>query len=276
MKIDAHQHFWVYSEEEYGWIDDRMEILKRNFLPADLSPLLEHTGYSGCIAVQARQTEEETQFLLDLMNEHSFIRGVVGWLDLQSIDIEERLNEFTRNKNLKGLRHIVQSEPDAQFLLRPQFLTGISLLKNFNLTYDILIFPQHLAAAIEFVSKFPDQKFVLDHLAKPFIRDKKISPWKEQLHTLASYPNVYCKLSGMVTEASWTNWRKDDFTLYLEVALEAFGAERLMIGSDWPVCLVASSYEEVMSITEDYICKLSQHEQGSITGGNARLFYNLS
>ncbi|MEX2232375.1 MAG: amidohydrolase family protein [Cyclobacteriaceae bacterium] len=276
MKIDSHQHFWIYNEEEYEWINEDMMMLRRDFLPGDLIVELRKTGYRGCVAVQARQSEKETQFLLHLMEKNPSIKGVVGWLDLQANDIGEKLEQYGKYPNLKGLRHIVQSEPDPEFLLRPSFLKGISLLKNYDLTYDILIFPQHLAAAIKFVTKFPEQKFVLDHLAKPLIKDKKSSPWKQDLHALAVFPNVYCKLSGMVTEASWNSWHKDDFSPYLDIALQAFGAERLMIGSDWPVCLLAASYEAVMEITGDYISKLSKEEQRKIMGTNACAFYNLS
>ena len=252
-----------------------MAVLKRDFLPFDLFPLLRESGYNGCVAVQARQTDDETDFLLNLMENNDAVKGVVGWLDLQADNIEDKLQKYSGNKGLKGLRHIVQSEPDPQFLLRPQFLRGIGLLQTFNLTYDILIFPQHLPTTIKFISKFPYQRFVLDHLAKPLIKDRKISPWDHDLRDLAAFPNVCCKLSGLVTEASWKTWSLNDFTPYLETALELFGADRLMIGSDWPVCLLAASYQEVMAVTEDYISKLSKDEQVKITGTNAIGFYDL-
>lgn len=276
MQIDSHQHFWRYNEEEYEWINEDMVKLKKDFLPEDLLDELGKTGYDGCVAVQARQIETETKFLLHLMEKNAFIKGVVGWLDLQADNIASILEKYVDNQNLKGLRHIVESEPDPEFLLNPSFLKGISHLKNHNLTYDILVLPKHLPAAIKFVAKFPEQKFVVDHLAKPFIKDKKISPWKDDLHALAAFPNVYCKISGLVTEASWNSWHKDDFTPYLDIALQAFGTERLMIGSDWPVCLLAASYKEVMAISGDYISKLSKEEQRKIMGGNACTFYNLS
>jgi L-fuconolactonase len=276
MKIDSHQHFWKYDEGEYEWINDEMAILKRDFLPEDLVVELTKNGYHGSVVVQARQSEKETEFLLALMEENSFIKGVVGWLDLQAADTWLKLEKYGKSQNLKGLRHIVQSEPDPEFLLRPSFLNGISLLKNYNLTYDILIFPPQMPAAIKFVAKFPEQKFVVDHLAKPYIKDKKISSWRENLNALADFTNVYCKISGMVTEASWHSWHKSDFLPYMDVALEAFGAQRLMIGSDWPVCLLSARYDEVMGIAGDYISQLSKEEQRKIAGDNACDFYNLS
>ncbi|CAN5333503.1 amidohydrolase family protein [soil metagenome] len=276
MKLDAHQHFWIYNKEEFSWINDEMKVLRRDFLPEDLNSELEKKGYDGSLAVQASQTEQENIFLLELAEKHRSIKGVVGWVDLQADDVQTKLEKYAENSKLKGVRHIVQSEPDLEFLLRPKFLKGIGLLKNFNLNYDILIFPQHLKVAAEFVSKFPDQKFVLDHLAKPYIKNQKISEWENDLKLLASFPHVHAKISGLVTEASWSSWKKADFKPYLEVALEAFGADRLMIGSDWPVCLVAGTYEEVIDLTEHFISNLSIEEQKKITGENARKFYNLS
>lgn len=275
MKIDAHQHFWIYNKEEYSWIDDDMKALRRDFLPEDLFPELEKKGYVGSVAVQASQSEQENGFLLDLAGKYSFIKGVVGWIDLQADDVQEKLEKLVNNKRFKGVRHIVQSEPDPEFLLRPKFLRGIRHLKNFNLTYDILIYPPQLKVAADFVSRFPDQKFVLDHLAKPYIKDQKINKWAEDIKLLASFPNVYAKISGLVTEASWSSWKKKDFQPYLDVALEAFGAGRLLIGSDWPVCLVAGTYSEVIDLAEAFISDLSLEEQNKITGENAIEFYNL-
>jgi L-fuconolactonase len=275
MKIDAHQHFWQYSAKEFTWITEDMSMIKRNFLPQDILPELQKADYHGCIAVQTAQTEEETRFLLSEAEAHSFVKGVVGWVDLQSIQVEDRLAVFGSSGRLVGVRHIVQSEPDEQFLLRPTFQNGIKALEKHNLAYDLLIYPKHLPAAVQLVKKHPNQRFVLDHMAKPYIKDKLMEPWSSHLHALASYDNVYCKLSGLVTEADWFNWSPEDFIPYLGVALDAFGINRLMIGSDWPVCTVAANYDEVMQIVEDYVSDLSETEQGRILGLNAVDFYRL-
>ncbi len=274
-KIDAHQHFWQYNPEEFGWINEEMAVIRQDFLPGDLKPELDAAGYDGCVAVQAPQTEAETEFLLGLAEKHNFIRGIVGWVDLRAENVEARLAHYSRYPKLVGLRHIVQAEPDDQFLLNPAFGRGIGLLKKYNLTYDILIYPRHLPVAAQFAARFPDQPFVLDHLAKPFIRDHELEPWATHLRELARHENVYCKLSGMATEADWLVWRPDDFTPYLDVALEAFGPGRLMIGSDWPVCKVAAGYGEAMQIVEKYITRLSPSEKAGILGGNAVRFYGL-
>ncbi len=274
-KIDSHQHFWQYTPEAFGWITNEMANIRRDFLPEDLKPEMERAGYDGCVAVQASQSEDETAFLLELTGTYDFIKGVVGWVDLQADTIEERLAYFSQFPKLAGFRHIVQAEPDDQFLLRPRFTRGIKCLRKFNFTYDILIYPHNLPVATEFVSLFPDQPFVLDHLAKPLIKDQRIEPWATDIKRLSAHGNVSCKLSGMVTEADWHRWKREDFTPYLEVALEAFGPKRLMIGSDWPVCKVAASYQEVMGMVEEYITGLSAHEQELILGRNALSFYGL-
>lgn len=275
LKIDAHQHFWQYHPDAFGWITEEMAVIRRDFLPADLKPELDAAGYGGCVAVQAPQTEAETEFLLGLAARHDFVKGVVGWVDLRAANAGERLAYFAQFPKLAGVRHIVQAEPDDQFLLDPDFGRGVGLLRQFGLTYDILIYPRHLPAAAEFAARFPDQPFVLDHLAKPFIKDHELEPWARHLRELARRENVYCKLSGMVTEADWLVWDRDDLTPYLDVALEAFGPNRLMIGSDWPVCKVAAGYGEVMQLVEEYVAKLSPAEQAGILGENAVRFYGL-
>ncbi|MDO1448912.1 amidohydrolase family protein [Rhodocytophaga aerolata] len=275
MKIDAHQHFWHYSPQDFTWITEDMSMIRRNFLPQDLLPELEKANYHGCVAIQAAQSEDETRFLLSEAEAHPFVKGVVGWVDLQSIQVDDRLAVFASSGRLVGVRHVVQSEPDDQFMLRPTFLNGIKLLEKYNLAYDILIHPKHLPVAVQFVKKNPNQRFVLDHLAKPYIKDNLLEPWSSHLHALATYDNVYCKLSGLVTEADWYNWAPEDFIPYLEVALDAFGTNRLMVGSDWPVCTLAANYEEVMQIVEDYVSDLSTNEQARILGLNAVDFYRL-
>jgi len=275
MNIDAHQHFWMYNQHEYGWIDDSMESLRRNFLPNDLKPELDHNGIQGCVTVQARQTLEETRWLLDLAEHSKFILGVVGWVDLQSAEVNSQLKAFARNPKLVGVRHIVQSEPDDRFLLRPEFLRGIAALEEFDLAYDILIYPKHLRVAAEFAHKFPRQRFVLDHLAKPPIKDRQIDSWESGIGELAALPNVYCKLSGLVTEADWHHWKPEDLTPYLDVAFEAFGAERLMFGSDWPVCLAAAPYSRVFSTVKNYLARQAVNVRDAVLGGNAQRFWKL-
>jgi L-fuconolactonase len=275
MRIDAHQHFWIYSREEYSWISDSMKVLRKDFLPADLLPLLKQSGFDGSIAVQARQSPEETRWLLKLAREHDFIKGVVGWVDLCSVEAESQIEEFASDPGLVGVRHVLHDEPDDMFMLQDSFLKGISLLRKFNLVYELLIFPGHLPFAVQLVKKFPDQKFVLDHIAKPLIKDKILSPWKEGIQQLALQPNVSCKLSGMVTEAEWKGWIKSDFVPYLDVIFDSFGPSRLMTGSDWPVCLLASEYLDTMQIIVDYIASKSQAERELIMGGNAERIYNL-
>jgi len=273
MRIDAHQHFWRYSAEEYDWIDDSMASLRRDFLPLDLKPELDAAGFDACIAVQARQTLEETRWLLALADENPFIAGVIGWVDLRAESVREQLAELSENPRLVGVRHVVQAEPDDRFLLRPDFLRGIAALQEFDLTYDILIYPRHLPVAVEFVSRFPQQHFVLDHLAKPFIKAQTIEPWASNIRELARFPNVFCKVSGMVTEADWTSWKPEHFQPYLETALQAFAPDRLMIGSDWPVCRVAGSYSKVMSLVIEFLDQHAPDAREKLLGGNAQRAY---
>jgi len=275
MNIDSHQHFWRYDPARYGWIDESMGPLKRDFLPEDLTSELDANGIDASIAVQADQSEEETLFLLDLAERERRIAGVVGWIDLASPRIEERLRFFSRYRKLCGFRHAVQSEPDDRFMLWPEFMRGISCLREFEFAYDMLIYPKHLPAAIELVGRFPGQRFVVDHLAKPEIKTKSISDWAARIGSLARNPKVYCKLSGLVTEADWRGWTPADFDAYLDVVFEAFGVERLMFGSDWPVCLLAGSYEQVRSIVEDYVDRNAPGAREKIFGENASRFYDL-
>jgi L-fuconolactonase len=275
MHIDAHQHFWIYDPREYEWIDETMTPLRRDFVPADLRHELEGEGFHGSVAVQARQSLLETRWLLELAGQSSFILGVVGWVDLRSPQVRADLQALARNPKLVGIRHIVQGEPDDRFLLQPDFLRGISLLSEFDLAYDILIYPRHLGVASEFVRRFPRQRFVLDHLAKPEIKSGSIHSWKKGIAELAASPNVYCKLSGLVTEANWNRWKLEDMRPYLDVALERFGANRLMIGSDWPVCTLAGSYSRVMGLIKSYLSEHLEQECEAILGGNAKRFWRL-
>ncbi|MCL8006913.1 amidohydrolase family protein [Gelidibacter japonicus] len=274
MRIDSHQHFWRFDPQRDAWITNDMSVIQRDFLPEDLQPLLQQHQLDGCIAVQADTSEKETKFILELADQHPFIKGVVGWLDLCSDTIEDRLEHFSQYKKLKGLRHIVQAEPDG-FLLRKDFQRGISALEKYNLTYDILIFPHQLEEAIEFVKTFPKQKFILDHGAKPYIKDGKIEPWKSQMETLAGFENVACKVSGLTTEADWNTWDKTSMQPYLEVIFNAFGTKRTLFGSDWPVSLLAGTYAETITLVEDYISKFTKTEQQQIMGLNAKTWYHL-
>jgi L-fuconolactonase len=274
MRIDAHQHFWRYDAAEYGWIDDSMAALRRDFLPTDAAREMAAAGFDACVAVQARQTLEETRWLLALAEVHPFIAGVVGLVDLQGGEARDELERFASNPRLVGVRHIVQSEPD-DFLLRPPFCRGIALLEERGLAYDILIYERHLPAAVEFVSRFERQRFVVDHLAKPDIRSGRMCAWEQGLRQLAAFPNVWCKLSGLVTEADWSRWTPAQLRPYLDVAFDCFGARRLMIGSDWPVCTVAADYARALGVVMEYLADRPRDEQDAVLGGNAEKFWNL-
>lgn len=275
QNIDAHQHFWQFNPVRDSWITDDMGVIRRDFLPADLQPVLQQNGIDGCVAVQADQSEAENKFLLDLAAQNSFIKGVVGWVDLQAKNIDERLQYYKQFSAMKGFRHVLQGESNRALMLEPDFKHGISLLQRYDFTYDILIFPDQLKYAGKLVKQFPQQKFVLDHIAKPFIKDGKIDTWAAEIELLARHENVYCKVSGMVTEADWHNWTPDTFTRYLDVIFNAFGARRVMFGSDWPVCLVAASYAQVKDIVYQYTQRFSAENRKKIFGGNAVTFYNL-
>jgi L-fuconolactonase len=273
MRVDSHQHFWKYNTGMDSWINDDMRILRRNFLPGDLMPVLHGNGIDGCVAVQADQSEDETDFLLSLASENPFILGVVGWVDLRSKNLETRLQHFKAFQKLKGFRHIVQAEP-AGFLEDENFIRGVNTLASFGFTYDLLVYHYQLEEACDFLTK-TNVKIVLDHLGKPAIRDKQIVDWSENIKRLASFDHVYCKLSGLVTEADWTNWKEDDIFPYLEIVLKEFGDTRLMYGSDWPVCLLAGTYETQLQVIDSFVATLPLASQEKIFGENAIRFYNL-
>ena len=275
-RIDAHQHFWCYQPVRDRWITDEMAALRRDFLPADLSPLLQAQDVAGCVAVQASQSEAETDFLLSQAQQHDFIRGVVGWVDLQAADAAERVAHYARFPKLKGFRHVLQSEADRALMLQPQFGAGLAALAPWGLTYDLLILPDQLRHATALAAAFPDQAFVVDHLAKPAIRQGERAAWERDLRKLAAHPNVHCKASGLVTEADWTAWQPADFRPYLDAAFAAFGSERLMFGSDWPVCLLAGRYDQVVGLLADYLAGFSVAERAAVWGDNAARFYHLS
>ncbi len=275
MKIDTHQHFWKYNARDYVWMGTGMDKLRRDHLPTDLLPLINAAGISATVAVQARQSLEESTWLLQLADEYSFIRAVVGWVDLTSERVVEQLEQLAQHPKFRGVRHVVHDEADDKFMLRESFLHGLSQLKRFGLTYDLLLFPRHLPIACDVVKRFPDQLFVLDHIAKPPVRAKEMEPWARDLKRLASFANVSCKISGLVTEAKWSSWEAQDFEPYLDVVLNAFGPHRLMIGSDWPVCTLAADYTSVINLETDYIARLSGDEQHAILEKNAIGFYSI-
>jgi len=275
-KIDSHQHFWKFDPVRDSWINDTMNAIQRDFLPDDLKPLLDKNGFDGCVAVQADQSEAENEFLLGLADDNDFIKGVVGWVDFRATDAGKQLEQLSSQKKLKGLRHVLQGEADRALMLNPQFMEGIRALKRHDLTYDILIFPDQLGYTYQFVKNFGGTRFVIDHIAKPDIKNKNIEKWALGIRAIAKHENVWCKVSGMVTEADWHNWVLSDFEPYLDVIFEAFGTKRLMFGSDWPVCNVAGGYQQMLSIVKNYTSKLSATEQADFWGLNAIEFYKLN
>jgi L-fuconolactonase len=275
MVVDAHQHFWNYRPENHGWITPDMSAIRKNFLPADLAPIYREHKVDGCVAVQVDQTEEENKFLIELAGRNPFIKGVVGWVDLRAASIEERLAFYSSISVVKGFRHIVQAEADKKFLLSDFFCRGISMLKTYNFSYDILVYSNQLDQVEPFVQRFPDQSFIIDHLAKPQIMQHEIGEWEKRMRSIAKHENVYCKLSGMVTEADWKKWTYNDLEPYMQVVLEAFGARRLVYGSDWPVCLLAAGYQQQFEVVKKFIGSLSSSEQQMILGENAVRFYHL-
>ena len=272
--IDSHQHFWTYNPARHAWITDDMKVIRRDFLPEDLRPILQKNNIDGSVVVQVDQTEDETLSLLAMANRHDFIKGVVGWIDLVNANLESRLEYFSSLKKLKGFRHIVQAEKPG-FLLKPAFIKGVQTLARHQFSYDLLVYHHQLEEALDFVRQVPQTKIVVDHLAKPSIVTQDRKQWEIHMRAMAEFPNVFCKVSGMVTEARWPGWSYQDFIPYLDGVINAFGTDRLLYGSDWPVCLVAATYEEQFSIVQKYITALSAPEKKQVLGGNAERFYNL-
>ena len=276
QRIDAHHHLWRYSTAQYGWISEAMPQLRRDFLSRELDEALHEGQMEGAVAVQARQTIEETNWLLALATASPRMLGVVGWAPIASPEFAGMLEELAAQPKLKGLRHIIQDEPNDDFILGHDFNAGIALLKNTGLVYDVLIFEKHLPQTIKFVDRHAQQRFVLDHIAKPRIKAGLLSPWQENIRELARRPNVYCKLSGMLTEADWQHWTPETLRPYVETVLEAFGPQRLMFGSDWPVCLLAASYKKWAQTVEELIASLSVNEKQRVMGGTADEVYRLT
>ena len=273
--IDAHHHLWRYTPEEYGWIDEPMSALRRDFLPADLRAAIATAGIEGTVAVQARQTLDETRWLLDLADRTEAIRGVVGWAPIAGEDFPGCMEEFDGRDKLKGLRHVIQGEKDENYILREDFNSGIRTLLGSGLVYDILIYERHLPQTVDFVDEHPEQVFVLDHIAKPLIAGAVLEPWATHMRELGRRENVWCKLSGMVTEADWKTWTPETLKPYLDVAVEAFGPHRLMAGSDWPVCLVATGYAQWFEVLRTYFAPFSEAERTCVFGKTAIEVYGL-
>ena len=274
MTIDSHVHFWKFDKLRDTWITSDMKTLRQDYLPSHLLPTLKRNEIDGVIAVQAEQSEVETHFLVELAKSHDFIKGVVGWIDLRNENIEERLSYFSQYPSIKGWRHIVQSEPN-DFLLRKDFQQGIAALAAYNYTYDILIYPQQIRSALEFVARFSRQPFVIDHCAKPVVKTKEIAEWSAGMRVLAQHPNICCKLSGLFTEAEWKQWSPADFYPYLDVVFDAFGTDRIIFGSDWPVMLLSGIYIQWKSMIEKYMENFTPEEREKVMGGNAVNFYRL-
>lgn len=276
MRVDSHQHFWRYTEQEYDWIGEEEQVIRRDFLPADLAPTLKSSNIDKCVAVQARQTDEETQWLLSLAEGNDLIAGVVGWIDIKASNLSDQLAAYVNRNKLKGFRHVLQGEADPDFMLATAFIRGLQTLSEHNLTYDLLIFAKQLPQSIELVKQLPNLSIVVDHIAKPdIVNHSDFDAWKEGMLQLARFDNVMCKISGMVTEADVNNWQNDDFEQYLDVVFNAFGPERVMFGSDWPVCLLGGDYLRVKSIVDNYVSKHYSDYSNAIYGDNAKKFYQL-
>jgi len=275
MRIDTHQHFWKFDPVRDSWITEEMQVIRRDFTPLDIQFVLERNGFGGSVAVQADQSKEETAYLVQLAADYPFIKGVVGWIDLQAENIREQLDAYKVNTVIKGFRHIVEGEADPDFLIRPAVLNGLTALADYGYTYDLLIRPRHYAATLECVRQNPNLQFVLDHIAKPPIKSKAFDEWAAFIDALAAFPNVVCKVSGLATEADWSGWKLDDFTQYLEHIFARFGKVRIMYGSDWPVCLLAASYEESIAIVEDKLGQFTAAEKNAFWAENAIRVYNL-
>lgn len=275
LTIDSHQHFWKYNPVRHSWINEDMTVLKRDFLPNDLKPVLDTHLFDGCIAIQADQSEKENEFLLQLADMNHFIKGVVGWVDLQLPDVDIRLQHYKQFTKMKGFRHVLQDEEQRDMMLNQQFMNGIRSLSKFGFTYDILIYPDQLVYAEKLVAANPDQLFAIDHMAKPHIRKKNMDPWKKEISAIAKHRNVYCKISGMVTEGDWRQWKPEDFYPYLDVVVAAFGIDRLMYGSDWPISELVCSYSDMYEIVERHFSQFSKDDQEKLFGKNAMLFYQL-
>ena len=275
MRIDAHQHFWKYAPTTHGWINDEMAVIRRDFLPNDLEPILSKHSIDGTVAVQADESIHETEFLLSLSEKHAFIKAVIGWIDLRSPQIHDQLAYFKKFRKLVGFRCIMQGQPDEAYLNNEIFIKNVVLLKDFDYTYDLLVYHHQLPSLLKFIEKIPENRLILDHIGKPDIKAKNYSKWKENIFELAQHPGIYCKLSGMITEANYSTWKYDDIVPYMDAVGEAFGAERICFGSDWPVCLVAGNYDKMIGVVEKWASQLNEKDYNQLFGLNTSRFYNI-
>jgi L-fuconolactonase len=275
MRIDAHQHFWKYAPTTHGWINDEMAVIRRDFLPNDLEPILSKHNIDGTVAVQADESIHETEFLLSLSEKHAFIKAVIGWIDLRSPQIHDQLAYFKKFRKLVGFRCIMQGQPDEAYLNNEIFIKNVALLKDFDYTYDLLVYHHQLPSLLKFIEKIPENRLILDHIGKPDIKAKNYSKWKEKIFELAQHPGIYCKLSGMITEANYSTWKYDDIVPYMDAVGEAFGTERICFGSDWPVCLVAGHYDKMIGVVEKWASQLNEKDYNQLFGLNTSRFYNI-
>jgi len=275
MRIDAHQHFWKYAPTTHGWINDEMAVIRKDFLPNDLEPILSKHNIDGTVAVQADESIHETEFLLSLSEKHAFIKAVIGWIDLRSPQIHDQLAYFKKFRKLVGFRCIMQGQPDEAYLNNEIFIKNVALLKDFDYTYDLLVYHHQLPSLLKFIEKIPENRLILDHIGKPDIKAKNYSKWKENIFELAQHPGIYCKLSGMITEANYSTWKYDDIVPYMDAVGEAFGAERICFGSDWPVCLVAGNYDKMIGVVEKWASQLNEKDYNQLFGLNTSRFYNI-
>lgn len=276
MYIDAHQHFLNYASfpNDYPWMVDQYAVLKDEYGPKQLSSALAQCNINGTVVVQARQNLQETQWLLSLANQYPWILGVIGWIDLCDETLAEQLSHYHSQTKLKGFRHLIQDESDINFMLRDDFQRGIEQLQAYHYTYDLLIKPYHLPQTIELVSNFPEQAFIINHMAQPIIKNQTLSGWKNEIEQLAEHDNVYCKITFITSELA-TDWSEKDFHRYFDIIFNAFGEQRLVYGSDWPVSLIKASYPEQFNIIIRYLSSLPQKARNKILGDNAKQFYRL-
>ncbi len=274
-RIDSHQHFWKFDPVRDSWIDESMSAIAQDFLPQDLAPILAQHQFDGCVVVQSDQSEAENDFQLQNAANFPFIKGVVGWVDLRSDNVEERLQEYQKNSLMKGFRHVLQGESNRALMLDPNFKQGLKLLPKYNFTYDILIFPDQLKYVDEFFASNEAMPMLLDHIAKPNLKTGDFAEWKKDIQKLAAYKHLYCKVSGLITEADWHNWTYLQIKPCLDIIFDTFGVDRLMFGSDWPVCNLAGGYDKMLSVVKQYTAQLNENEQAKFWGENATKFYNL-
>lgn len=272
--IDSHQHFWIYNQQRHQWINDDMRVIKQSFKPNELEVILKEQNIEGCVSVQVDQTKEETLFQIECAKSNPFIKAVVGWVDITNIALNDDLEFYSKFKIVKGFRHILQGEATG-FMLQEKFIEGLKMIANKGYSYDLLIYHHQMAEALQLLREVDTLPIVIDHVAKPSIKTKEITEWEKHIKLMAQHENVYCKISGMTTEANWKNWTKDDLIPYLDIVVDHFGMQRIMFGSDWPVCLLASSYEKWVNFLKDYFGQFNKEEQADFFSNNCERFYKI-